>query len=161
LQKTDLSEILQETLRLVEARAHEGKVELVCQVPRKLKADVDTRAVKQILINLTSNAVKFTPEGGRVTLSVKLDGEHAVISIADTGIGIPPKDIEKLGRPFEQVENQFTKTKGGSGLGLAISKSLVELHGGTLSINSEIGKGTIVTVKLPAVAAKTAHSAAA
>jgi two-component system cell cycle sensor histidine kinase PleC len=161
LQKTDLSEIVQETLRLVEARAQEGKVELVCQAPKKLKADVDTRAVKQILINLTSNAVKFTPEGGRVTLAARLDGEHAVISISDTGIGIPPKDIEKLGRPFEQVENQFTKTKGGSGLGLAISKSLVELHGGSLSIDSEIGKGTTVTVRLPASAAKPAHSAAA
>ncbi len=117
--------------------------------------------VKQILINLTSNAVKFTPEFGRVILSAALDGDHAVISIADTGIGIPPKDIEKIGRPFEQVENQFTKTKGGSGLGLAISKSLVELHGGALSIASEIGKGTTVTVRLPAVAAKPAHSAAA
>jgi len=161
LQKADLSDIVKETLRLVEARAEEGKVELVCHAPKKLMADVDTRAVKQILINLTSNAVKFTPEGGRVTLSVKLDGDNAVISIADTGIGIPPKDIEKLGRPFEQVENQFTKTKGGSGLGLAISKSLVELHGGELSIASESGKGTTVTVRLPAVAAKSAHSAAA
>ena len=147
--------------KMVEARAQEGKVELVCHAPKKLKADVDIRAVKQILINLTSNAVKFTPEGGRVTLSAALDGDHAVISIADTGIGIPVKDIEKLGRPFEQVENQFTKTKGGSGLGLAISKSLVELHGGALSIASETGKGTTVTVKLPAVAAKPAHSAAA
>ena len=94
-------------------------------------------------------------------LTAKLEGENAVISIADTGIGIPPKDIEKLGRPFEQVENQFTKTKGGSGLGLAISKSLVELHGGSLSIDSEAGKGTTVTVRLPAAAAKPAHSAAA
>ncbi|WP_162914495.1 PAS domain-containing sensor histidine kinase [Taklimakanibacter lacteus] len=161
LQKADLSEIVKETLRLVEARAQEGKVELVCHAPKKLKADVDTRAVKQILINLTSNAVKFTPEGGRVTLSVRLDGDNALITIADTGIGIPPKDIEKLGRPFEQVENQFTKTKGGSGLGLAISKSLVELHGGELTIASEAGKGTTVTVRLPAVAAKPAHSAAA
>ena len=105
--------------------------------------------------------VKFTPEGGRVTLSAALDGDHAIIAIADTGIGIPPKDIEKLGRPFEQVENQFTKTKGGSGLGLAISKSLVELHGGSLSIDSEVGKGTTVTVRLPAVAAKPAQSVAA
>ena len=99
---------MQETLRLVEARAQETKVELLCKAQKKLKADIDIRAVKQLLINLTSNAVKFTPEGGRVTLTVRLEGENAVISIADTGIGIPPKDIEMLGRPFEQVENQFT-----------------------------------------------------
>src|SRR6185503_1960233 len=153
LQKADLSDIVKETLRLVEARAEEGKVELVCHAPKKLMADVDTRAVKQILINLTSNAVKFTPEGGRVTLSVKLDGDNAVIIIADTGIGIPPRDIEKLGRPFEQVENQFTKSKGGSGLGLAISRSLVELHGGTLAIDSDVDQGTTVTVTLPIAAA--------
>jgi two-component system cell cycle sensor histidine kinase PleC len=71
------------------------------------------------------------------------------ISIRDTGIGIPSRDIEKLGRPFEQVENQFTKTKGGSGLGLAISKSFVELHGGTLTIKSIVGQGTDVMVSFP------------
>jgi two-component system cell cycle sensor histidine kinase PleC len=93
--------------------------------------------------------VKFTPEGGRVTLSAALDGDHAVISISDTGIGIPPKDIEKLGRPFEQVESQLTKTHHGSGLGLAIAKSLIELHGGTMRIRSAPGAGTTVVVRLP------------
>ena len=103
-----------------------------------------------MVINLLSNAVKFTPEGGKV------DGfggtgrrQHRRSRISDTGIGIPARDIEKLGRPFEQVENQFTKSKGGSGLGLAISKSLVELHGGRLDIESKVGAGTIVTVTLP------------
>jgi two-component system cell cycle sensor histidine kinase PleC len=94
--------------------------------------------------------VKFTPENGQVTVSAALCGNDAVITIADSGIGIPPRDVEKLGRPFEQVENQVTKSKGGSGLGLAISRSLVELHGGTLAIESEIGMGTKVTVTLPA-----------
>ena len=162
LQRTNVSEIVEEALRLVEARAHEGKVEIVCEAPPALAADADRRALKQILINLTSNAVKFTPEGGRVTVTAALQAGHAVIAIADTGIGIPQKDIEKLGRPFEQVENQFTKTKGGSGLGLAISKSLVELHGGTLAIASETGKGTTVVVRIPAQAAsRPQHSQAA
>jgi two-component system, cell cycle sensor histidine kinase PleC len=76
------------------------------------------------------------------------DEERATIVIADTGIGIPPADLGKLGRAFEQVENQFTKTKSGSGLGLAISKSLVEMHGGTLEIASEVDKGTTVTISL-------------
>jgi two-component system, cell cycle sensor histidine kinase PleC len=96
-----------------------------------------------------ANAVKFTPDGGAVTIALKEAGGFARLSIKDTGIGIPPRDIEKLGRPFEQVENQFTKTKGGSGLGLAISKSLIELHGGQLEIESVVGKGTTVTVVLP------------
>ena len=79
--------------------------------------------------------VAKTPDGAKVTIS-------------DTGIGIPHNDIEKLGRPFEQVENQFTKSKGGSGLGLAISKSLVDLHNGSLTIASSVGSGTTVTVEL-------------
>ena len=77
------------------------------------------------------------------------DNTAFAIRISDTGIGIPACDIEKLGRPFEQVENQFTKSKGGSGLGLAISRSFVELHGGTLVISSKIGRGTEVTVRIP------------
>jgi two-component system cell cycle sensor histidine kinase PleC len=118
-------------------------------MPHSLEIEADKRSLKQILINLTSNAVKFTPEGGTITVSAKTRGADALITIVDTGIGIPPRDIEKLGRPFEQVENQFTKSKGGSGLGLAISRSLVELHGGRLTIESEPGKGTTVTVSLP------------
>jgi two-component system, cell cycle sensor histidine kinase PleC len=108
--------------------------------------------VKQVMINLLSNAIKFTPEGGSITIStVERDGK-LVVSIRDTGIGIPQRDIEKLGRPFEQVENQFTKSKGGSGLGLAISRSLVELHGGALSIASVVNEGTTVSVTFPLAA---------
>ena len=103
--------------------------------------------------------MKFTPEGGKVTVTVSCHDNDAVIAIADTGIGIPPRDIEKLGRPFEQVENQFTKSKGGSGLGLAISRSLVELHGGSLAIKSEVGQGTTVTVTLPTSASKPSEAA--
>ena len=109
----------------------------------------DERVCRQILINLMSNAVKFTPEGGKVIIKATKTEGAVAISIQDTGIGIPSRDIEKLGRPFEQVENQFTKSKGGSGLGLAISKSFIELHNGSLGIRSAVGQGTEVTVKLP------------
>ncbi len=112
----------------------------------------DKRAVKQVLINLLSNAVKFTPEGGRLRFRTSVDNGQLRCEIIDTGIGIPQRDIEKLGRPFEQVENQFTKSKGGSGLGFAISKSLVELHGGELAIRSVLQKGTTVSVVLPLAA---------
>ena len=140
---------LDEVMRLVGPRAFEGGVSILREVPAGLSLWADRRAFKQVLINLLSNAVKFTPEGGKVTFAASVEGQFMKIAIRDTGIGIPSRDIEKLGRPFEQVENQFTKTKGGSGLGLAISKSFVELHGGTLSIRSTVGQGTEVTVSFP------------
>jgi len=140
---------LDEVMRLVGPRAFEGGVTVDRDVPAGLSLWADRRAFKQVLINLLSNAVKFTPEGGKVTVAALVENQSMTIAIRDTGIGIPSRDIEKLGRPFEQVENQFTKTKGGSGLGLAISKSFVELHGGALSIRSTVGQGTEVTVSFP------------
>ncbi|MGC4095620.1 MAG: ATP-binding protein [Nitrospira sp.] len=92
-----------------------------------------------------SNAVKFTPEGGTRHGARPRRGGCVTIAIEDTGIGISSDALEKLGRPFEQVESQFTKTHSGSGLGLAIAKSLTELHGGTMRIRSTPGTGTIVT----------------
>ena len=148
-----LDGVLDEVMRLVGPRAYEGRVAIEREVSANLTLWADKRAVKQVIINLLSNAVKFTPEGGKVTIrSNKCDG-FVTIAIQDTGIGIPPRDIEKLGRPFEQVENQFTKSKGGSGLGLAISKSFVDLHNGSLTIRSAVGQGTEVTVRLPDKAA--------
>ena len=140
---------LDEVMRLISPRAFEGGVSIERDVPQGFTLWADRRAFKQVLINLLSNAVKFTPEGGRITVSAMAANGYMAIAIRDTGIGIPARDIEKLGRPFEQVENQFTKTRGGSGLGLAISKSFVELHGGTLSIRSTVGQGTEVTVTFP------------
>lgn len=141
--------VLDEVMRLVGPRAFEGRVAIEREVPAGLTLWADRRAFKQVLINLLSNAVKFTPEGGHITVSARKKDGVMAIAIRDTGIGIPARDIEKLGRPFEQVENQFTKSRGGSGLGLAISKSFVELHGGTLSIKSTVGHGTEVTVTFP------------
>ena len=140
---------LDEVMRLITPRAFEGGVSVERQVPQGFTLWADRRAFKQVLINLLSNAVKFTPEGGRITVSALASNGVMAIAIRDTGIGIPARDIEKLGRPFEQVENQFTKSRGGSGLGLAISKSFVELHGGTLTIRSTVGHGTEVTVTFP------------
>jgi two-component system cell cycle sensor histidine kinase PleC len=109
----------------------------------------DRRALTQIMLNLLSNAVKFTPDGGRIMMRGRQTDGCAFISIMDTGIGIARDALAKLGRPFEQVESQHTKTHQGSGLGLAIAKSLVELHGGTMRIRSILGRGTIVIVRLP------------
>ena len=145
----NLTAVIDDVLRIIAPRAAEGQVSLVRRLPKSLTAQADQRAIKQVLINLLANAVKFTPEGGRVTITLTEKSQDVAIQISDTGIGIPRRDMPKLGRPFEQVENQFTKTKSGSGLGLAISKSLVELHHGQVLIDSTEGKGTTVTVRLP------------
>jgi two-component system cell cycle sensor histidine kinase PleC len=109
----------------------------------------DRRALKQIMLNLLSNAVKFTPAGGSIRVRARTIGGAITFSVADTGIGIPKDALFKLGRPFEQVGNQFTKSHRGSGLGLAITSSLVRLHAGAMRIRSREGEGTIVSVRLP------------
>jgi two-component system, cell cycle sensor histidine kinase PleC len=147
--EVEIGAMLEDVLRLVGPRAAEGKIHLTHDVEKIGPFTGDKRALKQVFINLISNAVKFTPENGKVSIVARQDAETISVQINDTGIGIPQRDIEKLGKPFEQVENQFTKSKGGSGLGLAISKSLVDLHGGLLSIASKVGVGTQVTVRLP------------
>jgi two-component system cell cycle sensor histidine kinase PleC len=117
--------------------------------PAGVDVDADRRALKLIIRNLLSNAIKFTPEGGRVGVRVRRCGDKISIFIEDSGIGIPPDSICKLGRPFEQVQTQFTKAHKGSGLGLSIAKSLTELHGGSLRIRSALNIGTVVMVVLP------------
>ena len=152
LEHFDIKAVVEDVMRLVTPRATESGIQLITDCAEGIHLTADKRAVKQILINLLSNAVKFTPEGGTITVQISAQDDQLQCTIIDTGIGIPQRDIEKLGRPFEQVENQFTKSKGGSGLGLAISKSLVELHGGQLAINSVLKKGTTVSVTLPLAA---------
>ena len=117
--------------------------------PMGVEVDADRRALKLIIRNLISNAIKFTPEGGRVGVRVRRCNSKVSIYIEDSGIGIPPDAIHKLGRPFEQVQTQFTKAHKGSGLGLSIAKSLAQLHGGSLRIRSALSIGTVVLVTLP------------
>ena len=146
-----LDQILVDSLRVVSGRAGDKKLALALDVASDVAFAADRRACKQIILNLLSNAVKFTPEGGRVDVHGRRRGNSVVVAIADSGIGIPPDALRKLGRPFEQVESQLTKSHQGSGLGLAIAKSLVELHGGVMRIRSSPGAGTLVVVRLPDV----------
>jgi two-component system, cell cycle sensor histidine kinase PleC len=145
----DLDRLLTEATRVVSGRAQEKSITLVPRVEPGICMVADRRAVKQIVLNLLSNAVKFTPEGGRIRLRGRATSGSVIIAIADDGIGIPAEAIKRLGRPFEQVESQLTKSHQGSGLGLAISKSLTELQGGTLRIRSKPGVGTLVLIRLP------------
>ena len=110
-------------------------------------ADADPRAVKQIVLNLISNALKFTPQGGSVTVSAQGYGEELEIVVSDTGVGIAESDLLRIGRPYEQAGDAH-KTRG-TGLGLSLVRSLAELHGGSMSIESRLGDGTSVTVRLP------------
>ena len=144
-----LDPLLNECMRVVSARAQEKQLKLTARISPDLGLRADRRALKQIVLNLLSNAVKFTPAGGRVTVRGRATDHCIVLGIADTGIGIARDALTRLGRPFEQVESQLTKSHQGSGLGLAIAKSLVELHGGTMRIRSTPGKGTMVVVRLP------------
>ncbi|GIL02809.1 MAG: PAS domain-containing sensor histidine kinase [Alphaproteobacteria bacterium] len=144
-----LNAILEETLRIVSFQAQDQRIEIVAQAGDDIALAADRRATKQILINLLSNAVKFSKPGGRVLVRARAVADNVTITIEDRGIGISPADLRKLGRPFEQVQNQFTKSHKGSGLGLAISRSLTEMHGGTMRIRSRQGHGTIVSLRLP------------
>jgi two-component system cell cycle sensor histidine kinase PleC len=148
-----LDELAEDAVRLVKNRAETAGLTLAIDVPLLPDIEGDYRALKQVLLNLLSNAVKFTPRGGRITLKAEpqrdLMGERVRVSVVDTGIGISPQDLARLARPFEQIESQQSKTQQGTGLGLALSKSLVEMHGGLLEIESEPGRGTTVSFLLP------------
>jgi two-component system cell cycle sensor histidine kinase PleC len=109
----------------------------------------DRRAVMQILLNVLSNAVKFTEPGGTISVSCEEFEHHVTIKIMDTGIGIPANKLNAVMRPFEQVSTAFTRNHEGSGLGLAITKELAELHGGMLNLESTVGQGTIASLRLP------------
>jgi two-component system cell cycle sensor histidine kinase PleC len=148
-EELDLDTLLAEAIRVVSARAQDKQLELVAKISPHLSLRADRRAFKQIVLNLLSNAVKFTPAGGRITVRGRAADGCIVLAIADTGIGIAKDALARLGRPFEQVESQLTKSHQGSGLGLAIAKSLVELHGGRMRIRSTLGKGTLVVLRLP------------
>jgi len=142
-------EAARDAARIMSAAAREKAITVECEVEDGLTVRADKRALKQILLNLLANAVKFTPDSGSVCLKATETGERVRFQITDTGIGISDRDIKRLAQPFVQVENQFTKTHQGSGLGLAIARSLVELHGGKLDISSTLGEGTTVSFTLP------------
>ena len=149
--KVDVGAVIEICSRLMYMRAAEAGIQLETVLAADLpKIFLDSRKVKQILLNLISNAVKFTPKGGRVTVSAGLNERgELVITVADTGIGIAPENIGKALSPFMQIDSSLSRKYEGTGLGLPLSKALVELHGGQLKIESQLGAGTTVTVTFP------------
>ncbi|MCZ6859219.1 MAG: PAS domain-containing protein [Alphaproteobacteria bacterium] len=152
VEEIDVPEALRDSLKLIRERARSAGVGLVADIDSQTlpKLRADRRMLKQILVNLLSNAVKFTPQGGRVTVSAHCDPATGyALTVADTGIGIALEDIPKALARFEQVDAKLDRRYEGTGLGLPLSKAFVELHGGSLELESEVGVGTTVTVRFP------------
>jgi two-component system, cell cycle sensor histidine kinase DivJ len=145
-----LGPVVDNCLSLLALKARDAAVELVAEIPDSLpEMTADKRALKQILLNLLSNAIKFTNRDGRVTTSARVDGTAIAITVADNGIGISADDLSRLGKPFFQARGTYDRPHEGTGLGLSIVKGLAALHGGEMSVDSRIGEGTRVTVRLP------------
>ncbi|MBV9992563.1 MAG: PAS domain-containing sensor histidine kinase [Alphaproteobacteria bacterium] len=146
----DLEEVTQAAVRFVRQPAERAGVALkVAIAPAARVIFADKRAIKQVLVNLLTNGVKFTPRGGEVRVTASLDSKGVEIAVKDSGVGISAKDLERLGKPFEQVEGEHVRAKEGTGLGLALVKALASMHGGEATIESTLGVGTTVHVRLP------------
>ncbi len=149
-QPFDLPAALDNALTLIKERAARNSIALDVHVdPRIGEILADERKIKQVLLNLLSNAVKFTPEGGKITMSAVMNGKSVEVSVADTGIGIAAADQETVFEEFRQVGTDYARKREGTGLGLALARRLVELHGGKLSLQSELGKGSTFTFTIP------------
>jgi signal transduction histidine kinase len=145
----DLPSAIDDALTLVRERASRRGMRLGSTIDERLgMIGGDERKVKQVLLNLLSNALKFTPEGGRIDVGARRDGDMAELSVADTGIGIAPEDQEAVFEEFRQVGAAGKKAEG-TGLGLALSRKFIELHGGRIWVKSQLGSGSTFTFTLP------------
>jgi len=145
----DVRDAVNAVVRLMRGQADRAGVVLRAVLPdAPLEADADRRAIKQIILNLISNALKFTPKGGAVTVTAQAAGDVLELIVTDSGVGIAPADLERLGRPFEQAGDAEQRAAG-SGLGLSLVRAFAALHGGEMVIESAVGDGTVVTVRMP------------
>jgi len=145
------AKIVDVCLAMMSARARESQIDLTARLPDALPTlRADPRAMKQVLLNLLSNAIKYTPAGGRVVASVERGAGGIAVTVSDTGCGISEKSLAKVFDPFQRGDSMVARKIEGTGLGLAISRKLMELHGGTLTLASRLGAGTIATALFPA-----------
>ena len=150
LEELNIAKIIPLAVHMMEGRAQEGRIRITAEIAKdNMQVVADRRAVMQILLNLLSNAVKFTEPNGSVKVECLPREDYICIRVVDTGIGIPASKINVVTRPFEQAASSYTRDHEGTGLGLSITKDLVELHGGNLHIESTVGVGTTVTIRLP------------
>ncbi|WP_416900006.1 MAG: sensor histidine kinase [Minwuia sp.] len=142
-----LPEKIEEVVRIMRTQADEAGVRLLTDDEAgSLTAMTDDRALRQMLLNLVSNAVKFTPEGGEVRITAGVKDGNAYVRVADTGIGIPESDLDSIFEPFSQVDNSLTRRKTGSGLGLALVRTMIEQQGGRVTVVSQENSGSTFTL---------------
>ncbi len=150
IEKIDIPLLFESSLSIVKEKAFAHNIRLNLDIKEGVdQIYVDTRKLKQIIYNLLSNAVRFTADGGIVFIKVKKVSDLLEFSVEDTGIGISKENIENLFQPFEQLDNSINKKYEGTGLGLSLVKRLVKLHGGSVEVKSELGKGSCFTVRIP------------
>ena len=149
----DVARVIESSLTLLKRRAEAGEIKLAVRIAKKLPAlRGDERRIRQVLLNLLSNASKFTPDGGKVSNSASAGATSGLrIKVEDTGVGIRPEHIRTALTPFGQIHDAKARDDSGTGLGLPLAKSLVERHGGRLDLQSQPGKGTRVTLHFPPV----------
>lgn len=153
----NISRLVDSSLTFIKQIAHKKNIRLSSHIPKELgEIEVDERRIRQVLINLLSNAIEFTPNGGSVIVEAKADTEVLSLSITDTGIGIAPENMSKLFKSFVQVDSSLSRRYEGTGLGLALVRRIVELHEGSVRVESELGKGSCFSVILPRLREKRA-----
>ena len=145
----DLHTAVEQAAKNVREAAHDKNIKIKMRSTSGLSINADRAAIAQVLHKLLRNAIKFTPDRGNVEITSRIVHDCAYIYVSDTGAGIPANALQRIGKPFEQIDSPLENGLKGSGLGLAIARSLIELHGGSLRIKSTIGRGTLVRVKLP------------
>jgi signal transduction histidine kinase len=151
LSQFSLPEVIESGMTMVRERAARQGIELTLKLDLQQEViEADERKIKQVLFNLLSNAVKFTPSGGQVTVTARDDADNVEISVRDSGIGIDKEDQVRIFEAFQQAERGPALAQEGTGLGLGLAKRFVELHGGTIAVESEPGQGSTFTVRLPA-----------
>lgn len=148
-QRTDYAKILRDVIASIEASASAKRISLTIETADGLCGCLDPKRIEQVLLNLLSNAIKFTNEGGEVKVKAWMEEMVLVTSVSDTGIGIPEDKLDRIFEKFYQADNSSTRRYAGTGLGLSIAKSLIEKHGGRLSVDSTLGAGTCFTFRLP------------
>jgi signal transduction histidine kinase len=155
---TAIAQLAQSSITFINQQAHKKNIQLEMQIaPNLPDISIDERRIRQVLINLLNNAVKFTPEGGQIKLEVDRQEDQSSpnrsawlrFSISDTGIGIAPENIPKLFQPFIQIDSALNRKYEGTGLGLALVKQIADLHGGKVSLTSELGVGSCFVVDIP------------
>jgi cell cycle sensor histidine kinase DivJ len=157
-----VNRVVESCIETVRPAAERKAIEIVASIPVGLQElDADRRAYKQMLLNLLANAVKFTGENGRIEVLARTEGANMRLTVRDNGIGISADDIAKLGQPFVQAENGYRRRHEGTGLGLSVVKGLAKLHGGDIEIESEVDKGTAVSIIIPLLAEEVGEAEAA